>query len=89
MAHSQSSDTGLLSGGMALSAVRDSFIKLNPTTLWRNPVIFVTEIVAVIATILFFFLSVYLARPTRIGTPASAHASAPHQWSGRKIKAAS
>jgi K+-transporting ATPase ATPase B chain len=35
-------------------AVRDSFVKLNPRTLMRNPVMFVVEVVAVLTT--FFFL---------------------------------
>jgi K+-transporting ATPase ATPase B chain len=32
-------------------AIRDSFVKLNPRTLMRNPVIFVTEVVSVVVTI--------------------------------------
>ncbi|HET9724939.1 MAG TPA: potassium-transporting ATPase subunit KdpB [Actinomycetota bacterium] len=32
-------------------AVRDSFVKLNPVTLLRNPVIFVVEVVSVVVTI--------------------------------------
>lgn len=31
-------------------AVKESFIKLNPQTLWRNPVIFVVEVLAIITT---------------------------------------
>ena len=31
-------------------AIRDSFLKLNPLTLWKNPVIFVVEIGAVLTT---------------------------------------
>ncbi|MBP1761167.1 MAG: K+-transporting ATPase, subunit [Firmicutes bacterium] len=31
-------------------AVKESFIKLNPQTLWRNPIIFVVEVLAVITT---------------------------------------
>ena len=34
-------------------AIRDSFAKLNPVALMRNPVIFVTEVVAVLVTVLF------------------------------------
>src|ERR1700736_2280595 len=34
-------------------AVGDAFRKLNPTTLWRNPVMFVVEIVSAATTILF------------------------------------
>src|SRR5262245_32201781 len=41
-----------LSGGLILTAVVDSFRKLDPRTLWRNPVMFVVEIVAVLTTIL-------------------------------------
>jgi K+-transporting ATPase ATPase B chain len=32
-------------------AIRDSFVKLNPRTLLRNPVIFVVEVVSVVVTI--------------------------------------
>ncbi len=34
-------------------AIRDSFVKLNPVALMRNPVIFVTEVVAALVTVLF------------------------------------
>src|SRR5215813_9951710 len=34
-------------------AVGESFKKLNPATLWRNPVMFVVEIVSAATTILF------------------------------------
>lgn len=34
-------------------AVRDSFVKLNPRTLMRNPVMFVVEVVAAATTVLF------------------------------------
>jgi K+-transporting ATPase ATPase B chain len=54
MAHAQALDTKLIAGATILNAVREAVIKLNPVTLWRNPVIFVTEVVALIATILFF-----------------------------------
>ena len=37
-----------LSGGLILTAIVDSFRKLDPRTLWRNPVMFVVEIVAVL-----------------------------------------
>ncbi|QDQ41297.1 hypothetical protein kam1_36 [Methylacidiphilum kamchatkense Kam1] len=33
------------------SAIKEAFIKLNPLSLWKNPVIFVTEIGAFITTI--------------------------------------
>ncbi len=32
-------------------AIWDSLVKLNPSTLWRNPVIFVVEVVSVVVTI--------------------------------------
>jgi K+-transporting ATPase ATPase B chain len=44
----------LLDGPLMRAASLDAFVKLNPVTLWRNPVMFVTEIVASIATILWF-----------------------------------
>ncbi|MFG1359150.1 potassium-transporting ATPase subunit KdpB [Xanthobacter pseudotagetidis] len=34
-------------------ALRDAVVKLNPATLMRNPVIFVTEVVAALVTVLF------------------------------------
>ncbi|MGE3149100.1 MAG: potassium-transporting ATPase subunit KdpB [Pseudorhodoplanes sp.] len=41
-------DPAILAG-----AARDSFVKLDPRHLMRNPVIFVTEIVAVVVTVVF------------------------------------
>src|SRR6476620_2112077 len=35
-------------------AVKDSFVKLNPRTMIRNPVMFVVEVGSVLTTILFF-----------------------------------
>src|ERR1700751_4589764 len=35
-------------------AVKDSFVKLNPRTMVRNPVMFVVEVGSVLTTILFF-----------------------------------
>lgn len=35
---------------MFKDAVKESFIKLNPAALWRNPVIFVVEVLAVLTT---------------------------------------
>src|ERR1035441_9624888 len=37
-------------GGIVSGALRDSFIKLNPRTLMKNPVMFVVEIGAVVTT---------------------------------------
>src|SRR6516164_618155 len=39
-----------LSGGVLLRAIQDSFVKLDPRKLSKNPVILATEIVAVLAT---------------------------------------
>jgi K+-transporting ATPase ATPase B chain len=50
---SELANTRLLDGRLAASAAREAFVKLNPATLWRNPVIFVTEVVAFVATILW------------------------------------
>src|SRR5579885_3569517 len=36
-------------------AIRDSFKKLSPTVLWKNPVMFVVEIGSVLTTISFVF----------------------------------
>lgn len=44
---------GLLDPAILFPAMRDAFVKLDPRKLLRNPVIFVTEIVAVVVTILF------------------------------------
>jgi K+-transporting ATPase ATPase B chain len=41
-----------LSGSMIVTAVIDAFRKLDPRTLWRNPVMFVVEIVSLVTTIL-------------------------------------
>ena len=40
----------LWTGGIVCGAVRDSFVKLNPRTLMKNPVMFVVEVGAVITT---------------------------------------
>jgi K+-transporting ATPase ATPase B chain len=42
----------LFDGPIIARAARDSFTKLNPVTLMRNPVIFVTEVVAALVTVL-------------------------------------
>src|SRR5271163_1525533 len=38
-------------GGIVGGALRDSFLKLNPRTLMKNPVMFVVEVGAVITTV--------------------------------------
>jgi K+-transporting ATPase ATPase B chain len=43
----------MLDPAILVPALRDAFIKLDPRQLIRNPVIFVTEVVAVLATVLF------------------------------------
>ena len=43
----------LLDARIATAAGIDAFRKLNPFSLWRNPIIFVTEVVALVATILW------------------------------------
>ncbi|MBO3761626.1 potassium-transporting ATPase subunit KdpB [Ciceribacter sp. L1K22] len=45
--------SGLLDPAILFPAMRDAVVKLDPRKLLRNPVIFVTEIVAVVVTILF------------------------------------
>jgi K+-transporting ATPase ATPase B chain len=44
---------GLFDPAIVLPAMRDAFVKLDPRQLLRNPVIFVTEVVAAVVTILF------------------------------------
>src|ERR1700728_3472817 len=40
----------LWTGGIIVGAVKDSFLKLNPRTLMKNPVMFVVEIGSVVTT---------------------------------------
>ncbi len=42
----------LFDSGIIARAARDAFVKLNPVQLIRNPVIFVTEVVSILVTIL-------------------------------------
>ena len=44
----------LFDGRIIARATRDAFVKLNPAQLVRNPVIFVTEVVSILVTILGF-----------------------------------
>jgi len=44
---------GFLDPAILLPAARDAVIKLDPRQLLRNPVIFVTEVVAAVVTLLF------------------------------------
>ena len=44
--------TSLFTGPLMATAARDSFVKLDPRTLVRNPVMFVTAIVAALSTVL-------------------------------------
>ncbi len=50
MANTQADTIALFDRSIILRAAGDSFAKLNPVGLMRNPVIFVTEIVAVLTT---------------------------------------
>jgi K+-transporting ATPase ATPase B chain len=48
-------------------SIVDSFVKLSPSHMWRNPVMFVTEIGALVSTIDFVRTTVrHLARPAFI-----------------------
>src|SRR5262245_22272951 len=44
----------LFDRAITTQAVKDSFVKLNPVTMIRNPVMFVVEVGSVLTTILFF-----------------------------------
>ncbi len=46
------SPTSLFTGPLLAGAARDSFVKLDPRTLIRNPVMFVTALVAALSTVL-------------------------------------
>ena len=48
----QTADITLFDGAILARASRDAFVKLNPLQLIRNPVIFVTEVVSVLVTVL-------------------------------------
>jgi potassium-transporting ATPase ATP-binding subunit len=52
MATSRAESIALFDAGIIARASRDSLGKLNPITLMRNPVIFVTEVVAALTTII-------------------------------------
>jgi potassium-transporting ATPase ATP-binding subunit len=45
---------GIVTRDIVLTAIRDSFLKLDPRTLFRIPVIFIVEIGSVITTVIFF-----------------------------------
>ncbi len=45
---------GIFTRAIVFQAIRDSFVKLDPRTLLRNPVIFIVELGSVITTVIFF-----------------------------------
>ena len=45
---------GIFTRAIVFAAIRDSFGKLDPRTLIRNPVIFIVELGSVITTVIFF-----------------------------------
>ena len=47
-------DTKLVEPEIVRRAIVDSFVKLNPRTLMRNPVMFVVGVGSVLTTVLFF-----------------------------------
>src|SRR4029078_13278232 len=47
-------DTKLVEPEFVRRAIGDSFVKLNPRTLMRNPVMFVVGVGSVLTTVLFF-----------------------------------
>ena len=52
MERAASGQTGLFQRELVVPAIRDSFVKLDPRTLLRNPVMFVTAIVAATASVI-------------------------------------
>ena len=53
--------TGLLDPKLLLASMPDALRKLDPRTLWRNPVMFIVEIGAVWSTILAFLTPSWFA----------------------------
>jgi K+-transporting ATPase ATPase B chain len=51
MAKSREGKKSLWTGGIVAGALQDSFIKLNPRTLMKNPVMFVVEVGAAVTTV--------------------------------------
>lgn len=47
--------TGMFDRALLAPAARDAFVKLDPRTLMRNPVMFTTAVVAEAATLIFFY----------------------------------
>jgi potassium-transporting ATPase ATP-binding subunit len=45
----QAKSTSLLDPAILVPAVGDAFRKLDPRTLWRNPVMFAVEVVSVVS----------------------------------------
>ncbi len=52
MSDTKADPIALFDGAIIRRGLRDSFVKLNPVLLIRNPVIFVTEVVAILVTVL-------------------------------------
>src|ERR1035438_8266175 len=54
----------LFDPAIVVPAIGESFKKLNPLHMWKNPVMFVTEVGAALTTVDFFF--VWHNRPTEM-----------------------
>jgi K+-transporting ATPase ATPase B chain len=52
LSQKQGQQISLFDGPILARAMRDAVVKLNPVALMRNPVIFVTEVVSVLVTLL-------------------------------------
>ena len=52
--HDHAAAQSIFSRDIVFAAIGDSFLKLDPRTLFRNPVIFIVEIGSVITTAIFF-----------------------------------
>ncbi|WP_088226665.1 potassium-transporting ATPase subunit KdpB [Desulfosporosinus sp. FKB] len=57
--------SGSINSAMIVEAIKDAFKKLNPSIMWRNPVMFVVEIVAVLST--YFVLRDLLTHAKTLG----------------------
>ena len=72
----------LLEPALLSRAARDALGKLDPRHLVRNPVIFVTEVVSILVTL----LTILAELPTEIGGPLGDDGVAPPPWNGAPVQ---
>jgi K+-transporting ATPase, B subunit len=57
--------SGSFNSAMIVEAIKDAFKKLNPSIMWRNPVMFVVEVVAVLSA--YFVLRDFVTQAKTLG----------------------